>query len=224
MKPGFIELSPSVSYRRPMSNGSVVAGGLQDGWFTSVNHFAASTAWLHTPARLFAEYGVVVFAGLLLLSWLLARHSGDHRRVTVSLWAPVGALVAVGLNQPISNAVAEPRPYTVFPHALTLVARSTDWSFPSDHSVMAGAVAVGVLLAHRRLGLITAALAVLMAATRVYVGAHFPIDVVAGLAFGALVALASYAVVRPVALRVVERLDRTPLHVLLSAQPRPLTH
>ena len=44
-------------------------------------------------------------------------------------------------------------------------------------AVMAGAVTVGVLLANRRLGLVTAALAVLMAVTRVYVGAHFPLDV-----------------------------------------------
>ncbi|HJQ04587.1 MAG TPA: phosphatase PAP2 family protein [Nocardioides sp.] len=194
---------------------AVLWGSTQEGWFGDVNRFALDTAWLHTPARLFAHYGVAVFAVLLLVSWLLARRTGDARRVAAALWAPIGVLVAVGLNQPISNSVAEERPYTVFPHALTLVARSTDFSFPSDHSVMAGAAAVGVLLANRRLGLVTAALAVLMAATRVYVGAHWPFDVVAGLVIGAGFALAAYAVVRPLLVRIVERLGESRLRVLV---------
>ncbi|GAB3857946.1 undecaprenyl-diphosphatase [Nocardioides maradonensis] len=194
---------------------TVLWGPTQEGWFGDVNRFAIHTAWLHTPARLFAQYGVAVFAVLLLVSWLLARRTGDARRVAAALWAPFGVLVAVGLNQPISNGVAEARPYTVFPHALTLVARSTDFSFPSDHSVMAGAAAVGVLLANRRLGLVTAALAVLMAATRVYVGAHWPLDVVAGLAIGAGFALVVYAVVRQLLVRIVTRLGESPLRVLV---------
>jgi undecaprenyl-diphosphatase len=98
-----------------------------------------------------------------------------------------------------------------------LVARSTDYSFPSDHAVMAGAVTAGILLAHRTLGLVAAALALLMAATRVYVGAHFPLDVVAGLAVGALVALVSSALAQPLVRRLVDVGSRTPLRVLLTA-------
>lgn len=201
-----------------MSGSTVVWGQAQEGWFESVNGFARSTPWLHMPALLYAEYGVVLFAGLLLISWLLARRTGDLRRVTAALWAPVGALVAVGLNQFLVAAFAEPRPYTVLSGTLVLVHRSTDPSFPSDHAVMAGAVAAGVLLVHRRLGLVAAALAVLMAATRVYVGAHFPLDVVAGLAVGAAIALASYVVARPLAGRLVERLSDTPVRPLLVSR------
>lgn len=194
-----------------MGDGGVLWGAAQDGWFREVNHLARVTPWLHTPARLYAEYGVAVFAGLLLLSWWLARRDGDLARVAAALWAPVGALVALGINQLLVAAIAEPRPYSVLPHALVLVSRSSDYAFPSDHAVMAGAVAAGVLLARRRLGLVVTALAVLMAATRVYVGAHFPLDVVAGLLVGALVALVSYAVARPAVLALVQRLATVPL-------------
>ena len=199
----------------------VVWGGVQEGWFRAVNDVARATSWLHGPARAFAEYGVVVFAALLLVSWWLARRDGDLRRVTAALWAPVGALVAIWLNQVIGAAVAEPRPYTVLPHALVLVSRTSDFSFPSDHAVMAGAVAAGVLLAHRALGLATAALAALMAATRVYVGAHWPLDVVAGLLVGAAVVVVTYLLLAPLLLRSVAALTRTPVRVLLTAGGRP---
>lgn len=203
------------------SGPTVVWGGVQEDWFGAVNHVARLTPWLHTPAQLYAEYGVVVFAGLLLLSWFLTRRDGDIRRATAALWAPLGAVIAIGVNQLLVAAVAEPRPYTVMPDVLVLVARSTDYSFPSDHSVMAGAVTVGVLLANRRLGLVTAALAVLMAVTRVYVGAHFPLDVVAGLADGVIVALGSYAVARPLFYRLVLLAARTPVRPLVTAQAAP---
>lgn len=194
-----------------MSGSGVVWGSAQVEWFRAVNHLARVTPWLHGPARLYADYGVAVFAGLLLLSWWLARRESDLGRVAASLWAPVGALLALGLNQFLVAAVAESRPYTVLPHALVLVSRSSDYSFPSDHAVMAGAVAAGVLLIHRRLGLVGIGLAVLMAATRVYVGAHFPLDVVVGLLVGATVALASYVLARPVLRVVVGRLARVPV-------------
>ncbi len=207
-----------------MANGLVIVWGpLQEGWFGAVNEVARATPWLHTPARLFAEYGVVLFAGLLLLGWWLARRDGDPRRLAAALWAPVGALVALAVNQLLVAAVAEPRPYTVIPDALVLVSRSPDYSFPSDHAVMAGAVAAGVLLVNRRLGMAAAVLALVMALTRVYVGAHFPVDVAAGLGVGAIIALASYAAARPLVWRLVVALSRTPVRPLLTGQaPDPV--
>ena len=203
-----------------MANGVTVVGGRADqAWFRDVNDVARSTPWLHAPAHLYAEYGVVLFAGLLLASWLIARRAGDLPRVAAALWAPVGMLLAIGVNQLVAGAVAEQRPYAAMPRVLVLVSRSSDPSFPSDHAVMAGAVAAGVLLAHRRLGLGAAALAVLMAATRVYVGAHYPLDVAAGLALGAGVALASYLLLRPVLLRLVVLLTRSPLRPFVTARP-----
>lgn len=191
----------------------------QESWFLEVNHAARATPWLHAPLRLYAEYGVLLFAGLLLVSWWSARRDGDLGRVAASLWAPIGVLLAVWVNQLIASAVAEPRPFAVLPHVLVLVSRSTDYSFPSDHAVMAGAVTVGILLVDRALGILTLALAVAMACTRVYVGAHFPLDVIAGLLIGAAIAWASYVLVgRPVR-HLVVLLARTRVRPLLTSAP-----
>ena len=105
----------------------------------------------------------------------------------------------------------------MLPDALVLVSRSTDPSFPSDHAVMAGAVAAGLFLAHRRLGAVAALLAIAMAFTRVYVGAHFPLDVAAGLVIGAGIAWLSYAILASRLSRLVGILANTAVRPLLIA-------
>ncbi len=157
--------------------------------FLRVNDLSRHTGWLHAPAAAYATYGVVLFGALLVGGFLLARSQGDPLRMARALLAGAGVLAAVAVNQPIVHAVGERRPYDVLPHVLVLVHRSADASFPSDHATMAGAVAAGLLLVDRRLGATACVAALLMAAARVYVGAHFPVDVLAGLAVGAAVAL-----------------------------------
>jgi len=160
---------------------------LSDALFLRINAMARTSPGLHAPAVAYARYGLLVFAGLILLGVWRRRRESD-RNLAAAVWAGAGTLLAVALNQPVAALVAEARPYAVHPAALTLVDRTTDWSFPSDHSVMAGAAAVGLLLVSKRLGAVAVAAAVLMAATRVYVGAHYPHDVLVGLLFGAAVA------------------------------------
>ena len=185
--------------------------------FRGINDFAASTGWLHGPLVFYAKYGPVLFAGLLVAGWWVARRSGEARRMAVLVWTAVGTLLAVALNQPIGHAVAEARPYTAMPHALVLVARTSDYSFPSDHSVMAGAVVAGLLFVHRKLGLYAVGAAVLLAFCRVYVGAHYPIDVLAGLALGAVVVLAGMPFAPPLLTPIIETVSRSRLRPLVTA-------
>jgi undecaprenyl-diphosphatase len=151
------------------------------------NGFARHTGWLQPVVVAYAAYGVVLF-GLLLVTALLAARRTRARTLAAAAWAAVATLLAVAINQPIGSAIAEGRPYAHFPHLLVLATRTSDFSFPSDHAVMAGAAATGLLIVSRKLGLVAAVLAVLMALSRVYIAAHYPWDVVAGLALGAAVA------------------------------------
>ena len=164
--------------------------------FQQVNSFARATPWLHGPAKWYAAYGVGLFAALLVAGWWMARRTGDVSRVARAISAGIATLIAVAVNQPIVHAVNEARPYTTLSHILVLASRSTDPSFPSDHATMAGAVAVGLWLVDRRLGVLAALAALLMALTRVYIAAHYPADVLAGLLLGAIVAIGTWLILR----------------------------
>jgi undecaprenyl-diphosphatase len=166
---------------------------LDDGLLSDVNSFARATGWLHPLVVGYAKYGVALFALLLVIGLVVAR-GRSASALAAAGWACVATLLAVAVNQPVGNLVDEARPYATHPHLLVLASRTSDFSFPSDHAVMAGAVAAGLLLVSRRLGLVAVVAAVAMAFARVYIAAHYPWDVVAGLAEGAAVALLGWLV------------------------------
>jgi undecaprenyl-diphosphatase len=150
-----------------------------------------------------------------------SRRPSPRAQQVCLLWAPLAALVAVAIAQPIAHAVDEQRPFVAMPHVLTLVDHAANAGFPSDHSTAAGALAVGLWLASRRLGVAGAFVAGLIAFSRIYVGVHYPVDVIVGLALGAVVALIGYVLVRGMLGRGLDLISRTPLAVLLAAPGGP---
>jgi membrane-associated phospholipid phosphatase len=141
--------------------------------------------------------------------------------MAAALWAGAGTLAALALAQPVNHAAAEARPWQSLPHALILAGHSTDFSFPPDHAVMADAATAGLFLASRRLGSIALVAAVVLCFGRVYIGAHYPQDVAAGLALGAAVVLAGYLIIRRPLTALVILAARSPARPLLASGPRP---
>jgi len=185
-----------------------------------INRLADRTAWAHGLFKANAGYGIALFAILLLVCYIDGRQHDDLTAVAASVWAALAALVALGIGQLIGNAVDRARPYDALANMHVLVDKTTDFSFPSDHATVAGAVAVGLLFANRRWGVTASALAVLMAFTRVYVGAHYPGDVVAGLALGGTVATVGWFIIVPVLTQIARSLSRTSLRPLLTHTAR----
>ena len=185
--------------------------------FLDVNDFQRATGWLHGIGLSYAKLlGPGLLTVLLLAGVVVGRRRGAPV-LAAALWAGLSTLVAVGLNQPLVHAFGRARPYAALQHVSLLGTPSVDGSFPSDHATLAGATLVGLLLVDRRLGLAAAAAGLLLAAARVYVGAHYPGDVLAGLVVGGVVAGLGWLVVRRPLTAVVELLARTRLRRVLTA-------
>ena len=128
---------------------------------------------------------VVLVALAFLIPWA---HRRAQRR-SGALLATTSAALALLLNQPIAHFVERARPYLAHPaHAHLLIARSHDPSFPSDHATGAFALAFGIWLYDRTIGTILLVLAAILSFARVYVGTHYPGDVLAGGLIGVTVA------------------------------------
>lgn len=155
-----------------------------------INGPAGGHPALDTVMRDAATWAVPVFiaivAGWFLLGWIRGLKA-ERRGALAALLAAGGALLA---NQFVLMLWQRPRPFEAHSASVTtLVSRSADPSFPSDHAAAAVAIAVVLFLAHRRIGAAVLVLAALVCVARVYVGAHYPGDVLGGAAIGAGVAV-----------------------------------
>ncbi len=100
----------------------------------------------------------------------------------------VAGLILVVLVNALKYSVNEPRPFTVIPGVtiLTLgpMSNETDPGFPSFHAAMATAGALIFCYAYPRRRVPLASLALLVSVSRVYLGVHYPVDVIAGSLIG----------------------------------------
>lgn len=116
----------------------------------------------------------------------------------------VGCMAAVALlgtllvnNICLKNLVARTRPYEVIEGLTYLVQKPMDYSFPSGHAGCSFAVAcVMFRRLPKRYGVPALVLAILIALSRLYVGVHYPSDVLFGTVSGILISYGAEAVVR----------------------------
>ncbi|WP_329119074.1 phosphatase PAP2 family protein [Streptomyces sp. NBC_01465] len=166
-----------------------------DSWlYKDILDFAHSTPhWVQKLMEVWTEIGLLLFGVLFVTVWWRARRD-DSRAIALALLAPVGTAIAYVISELVKSMIDEERPCRAVAGAASSLITCPavgDWSFPSNHATIAGAAAVGLALAVPRLGWFTVPLALLMAFSRVFVGVHYPHDVLVGLLLGAVVAFAA---------------------------------
>lgn len=159
-----------------------------------INGLAKSAPhWLDRVMEFTGEYGLLVALVLLVLGcWLTVRRRGGADAVpsvAALVWAPLAAAVAVLVNVPIRGFVERPRPFLDHQGLDVLIAGKSDYSFVSDHATITMAIGVGLFVTNRRFGIAGIALALLEGFCRVFMGVHYPTDVIGGFALGTAVAL-----------------------------------
>lgn len=171
---------------------SVTMNFEDSGLYRDITDFAHDTPmWVQHGAGVWTEAGLLVFVALFAIAWWRARRDTPHAFAIAAL-APLATAVAYVCSEVLKSAVTEERPCRAVAGVAASLAECPprgDWSFPSNHATIAGTAAVALALVRRALLWLTAPLALLMAFSRVFVGVHYPHDVVAGLGLGTLVAL-----------------------------------
>ncbi|MEU0564295.1 phosphatase PAP2 family protein [Nonomuraea sp. NPDC005983] len=152
--------------------------------YRDIVDFALSTpAWLHSLAETGTDAGLFLFVALFALCWWRAR-SAPARDLAVAIAGPAGVVGAYVVSEVLKVFIREDRPCRGGVVTIATCPPTGDWSFPSNHSVIAAGAAGALILAWRALAWVVLPLSALMAFSRVFVGVHYPHDVAAGYLLG----------------------------------------
>ncbi len=158
---------------------------IDQGWFQYLNGLPSSAPVLGGLALVVSTYGIVLYSLLLLGLWWRGSGEPETRR-RVLLLSVLAAVLALGVNAALNVILPRPRPFLVLPAHVLVVSPPHDSSFPSDHAAVASAIALtllcGVEAGWGVLGLLGA---LVVGASRVIVGVHYPSGILGGVFVGA---------------------------------------
>ncbi len=168
--------------------------------FLDVNRFARRTDFLHGAfGALAGRAGLVLVAAVLVLGLAQARLTRSMARpgLAASSWPLLAVAITLGLGDVLGHVLDRARPAASLKGIELIGTPGTGFSLPDLRVAAAAAVAVGLLvLGARAAGALGALVALVLAFAEIYVGAHYPLDELAALGLGTLVAVAGFPLAR----------------------------
>lgn len=151
-----------------------------------INGLAGHNHLLDDIMIFFAKDALEIYAVLFIIAWFaLPKKNITNRHALVM--AGLSGILALVINVIISHIWFRPRPFTVFPKGTytELVNHSVDASFPSDHTAGSFGFAAGSWGKNTKgISYTFTTLAIIVMIARVYVGVHYPTDVIGGMIVG----------------------------------------
>ena len=175
---------------------------LDEALFLWINGWVGKFTPIDEVMKLIAsDYLVPVTLALILFAlWFAGTDLRTRERYQIGIVVAVFAVALANSSiEVLNNFYFRDRPFLNH-EAELLFYRPTDSSFPANSAAAAFAIAGSVGIFQRRLAIVIASLAALYAFSRVYVGVHYPLDVVGGAVFGLVavpIAVVLVRIIRP---------------------------
>ena len=147
--------------------------------FLSLNAGAQAPAFVIAIAKILANWSIYLAMVLMIYAWV---QRGRLVRFAL-LDATCAALIGLGIAQGITAIWYHPRPFEIG-LGRQILDHAAEASFPSDHATLMFSLAIPLLCraGSRRWGVTLMLLGFAVAWSRIYLGVHFPLDMLG--AFG----------------------------------------
>ncbi|WP_342535872.1 phosphatase PAP2 family protein [Sporosarcina sp. FSL K6-3508] len=153
--------------------------------FEAINQFAGHNNILDQSVVFFTKYGPLLFGLFFVWLWF-TKHGNRAENRKIVLFAFTIAVVTIGIDKVIEMSFFRSRPFVSHDVTMLVDKLDSDPSFPSNHTAGSFALALALFWKRRKMGSVLLVFAGLMALSRIFVGVHYPTDVLTG-AFIALV-------------------------------------
>jgi len=157
--------------------------------FQYINQLANNDNVLNAAMVFLAEPAIYVLLIGLILHWF----SGKDKNRKMVLVTSISLAVSLTISKVIGHLWYQSRPFV--DHDVTqLIAHTASASFPSNHATIAFVTAFSIWLFRKNEGLLWLVLAAGIAFSRVWVGVHYPLDILGGMVLGIVSALVIHAI------------------------------
>jgi len=156
--------------------------------FEKINNLASVYKILDWIGIFFADYLLYIVIAVILIILFLKRSRLVAISIVISLF-----ISRIVMTEPLKMIFHRARPYVVLGNVRKLVAENNDYgSLPSGHAAIFFAIAAAVFYFNRKLGIFAFVIAALVGISRIYVGVHWPIDIVVGAILGIVSGIITY--------------------------------
>ncbi len=159
--------------------------------FRAVNDIGKEYPDINPLFIFFAEYTVYCLMLVLLFYWLT--RSTKNKLMVVS--AVFAFFIAEVTGKLLGLIYSHRQPFAVWSDVNKLIEKEVGNSFPSDHTIVFFSVCITIALFRKRFWYLWAALALLLSISRIYVGVHYPVDILVGALLGIGAAILVYKII-----------------------------